>query len=491
MHFDLLNIALVVLLFGGLVAVVTRPVYAVYAYLVVLFFFPNVGWGVVDKTEVMNLYGRGTGLFFFSIINLYLYGLFVLSAYYWGRKNVGMAACNLQKYFYYFALLFGAQVIAGMALGAPLPDIFSHFGIINIVNMGMFTAILIMAIDSPREAQRLSTVILYCATLRGIYGMLRYLFWGGDVANVYGNVQKIAIHLTFFDINDSILACLAAFIAGWRYLDKAVPLRHKPFYGALVVLQILIVALSYRRTGWGGLVVAAALFCFLQPLRRRVALIVGGAVAGGFALTMLVVQRFSSLSAHRNRGVMDMLLYDVKPGVKAGRFAELFEAFKTVSEHIFLGVGSWAGYGPGHIQFMHSGLIHVWLKAGLVGLVPFLLLYVSFGYFGLRRINSIPWSNRDLYGAGLAGILFTLPNLFMGTPIIEFRTMQMTALCLALPYLVFGNFAGGGTVTARVTEAAPLLGKPQSDFAFARQKLIDLEKRPASVPAVAERAMHG
>ena len=31
--------------------------------------------------------------------------------------------------------------------------------------------------------------------------------------------------------------------------------------------------------------------------------------------------------------------------------------------------------------------------------------------------------------------MFLLPTLLIGTPLIEFRTMQLLALCVALPYL--------------------------------------------------------
>jgi hypothetical protein len=40
--------------------------------------------------------------------------------------------------------------------------------------------------------------------------------------------------------------------------------------------------------------------------------------------------------------------------------------------------------------------------------------------------------------AGVAGLLFMVPDMIIGTPIPQVRTMQMLALCLALPYLAYG-----------------------------------------------------
>jgi hypothetical protein len=41
---------------------------------------------------------------------------------------------------------------------------------------------------------------------------------------------------------------------------------------------------------------------------------------------------------------------------------------------------------------------------------------------------------RGLLLVGAAGLLFMLPTFLFGTPLIEFRTMQLLALALALPY---------------------------------------------------------
>jgi hypothetical protein len=45
---------------------------------------------------------------------------------------------------------------------------------------------------------------------------------------------------------------------------------------------------------------------------------------------------------------------------------------------------------------------------------------------------------RLLADAGFGGFLFWVPTLLIGTPIIEFRTMLLIGLTLALPFVAVG-----------------------------------------------------
>jgi hypothetical protein len=472
-HVNFFYVALAVLSIGAFPILLNRPMYAVFAYITLIFWFPNVGWGVAQGAELMNLYSRGTGKFYFSIVNLYLFGLFALSVFYSVRNSPGLAACNLLKYFLFFFVMLLVQAAYGSIEGITPAQILNQYGTINLVNTGLIVVVLIRFAGTPKHANQLATLILASGIGRGLFGMARYLFANGDIANVYENVQKAGIKLTYFDINDSMLACMAATIAMWRFFAKETPNRHRVFYLGVLVLEVFIAAFSYRRTAWGGLALAATLFCFLQPARIRVPLLASGVAAGGLGLTALIVQRFSQVT--NGRGALDMLLYDVSGSVKQGRFAELYQAFLTVTENPLLGVGPWGGYGGnGAIQFMHSGIMHVWLKAGLVGLIPFILLFVSFIRFCIRGNAAIPYTQRALFWAGATSVLFTAPNILMGTPIIEFRTMQMTGICFALPYVAYGAFAN---TQSYVGESQPR-SRFSHGFLSARKKLIETSRAP-------------
>jgi hypothetical protein len=62
-----------------------------------------------------------------------------------------------------------------------------------------------------------------------------------------------------------------------------------------------------------------------------------------------------------------------------------------------------------------------------------LLAAVVIHYLRRRRF----WNGHSalMADAAMAGLLFWMPTLLIGTPIIEFRTMLLLGLTLALPYL--------------------------------------------------------
>ena len=119
-------------------------------------------------------------------------------------------------------------------------------------------------------------------------------------------------------------------------------------------------------------------------------------------------------------------------------------AFDTIRDHWLLGAGTWAEFRGGMIayhfgvyDFVHSGIVHIWLKTGLVGLALFLGGLLSYMVFVHAKRKLIEPEQRALFEAGFAGFLFSIPNLLIGTPVIEFRTMLLLGLVLAIPYLAY------------------------------------------------------
>lgn len=428
--------------------------YFVYVYLAIILLFPNVSWGVLEPETAFNIYSRGTGYFYFSLVTLALYGTFVAALFVGAYRQAPSAPCNLLKYIWaFFALLLG-HVIVAAEQEVPLLQAISGRGVINVLNMGLLIAIMIRVFVEKRDVDELAHFLVACALVRGLWGIFRFLFLGGDPANAYANFERIDVTLTFFDINDSVIACTAGFYSAWRlaHAGRELTTPAKLLYAVSVVVSLLVIIFSYRRTAWGGLILAGSFFLLMLPRRVRPAAFIASIAVTVPVLTLLIAQRAGRT---RGRTFLEQLLPDVygSSGVNltTGRFVELTTAFETIKDHLLFGVGAWGSFRGEHIpelafhqgmfDYVHSGLVHIWLKTGLVGLAILLALFVAY----LRYVHSarpkLVHAKRALFEAGFAGFLFSVPNLLLGTPIVEYRTMQVLGLLLALPYLVHAAHA--------------------------------------------------
>ena len=134
---------------------------------------------------------------FFSYQQRNVYNYFNLRFYFWGFNVVIFYVCHFWP-----------------VTGVPLKKVFSSTGLINVVNMYLFIMILLKIISTPEKTRQTRDFVIFCALTRGIYGLARWAFLGGDPANIYANAQKIAIRITFFDINDNLIATVGAFPCG-------------------------------------------------------------------------------------------------------------------------------------------------------------------------------------------------------------------------------------------------------------------------------------
>jgi O-antigen ligase len=352
--------------------------------------------------------------------------------------------CASLKILWVLSAYYGLYALLGLSIGVPVAKIIGGSSAIHLLDMTLLIAVLLKFCSSENDLKRLTTFLIFCIFTRELYGLVRFIFFGGDVSNVYLNVENINVKLTFQDINDSLLACMAGFYCGWVLLfsKNSLSVHMKLFYLSVVSLSIFTVMFSYRRSSWVGLCLAGVLFVLKQPWRRRLqlALVVGifGTIIFGYLLT-------ARLGIYEKRG--SLLLYDVigKKGEitsKTGRLAELSSAYETIKENFLFGVGPWGGIkGFGKKDYMHGGILQIWLKLGIIGLVLFLLAIIMFIIFYLGKGSYIePELNRGWFEAGAAGILFMFPTLSFGTPVIEYRTMQLIGLCLALPYITYGVY---------------------------------------------------
>ena len=442
------------------------------AYYVLLFCIPNNSYGLLDPLQDRNFYSRGTGTFYFSAINVLLFGL-AIQAFFARRfaqplpvrHNLGLPA-----------LLIGLVMVGNVLVFSQMPHVrwfqlIGTSGLLHFVNFMLAFYVLVNALRTPDDLRRFVNLLLACGVLRGLWGLVRFAALGGDPANFYNNFQHIDVRITFFDINDSLLATMVLFVVLWRLATGEVQ-HFWPRVGmwAVVALELFIVVFSYRRTAWGGLALAALLLAFSLRGRWRWCLL---ASYVGVGLPLLVYKMLLRGGSKASGGsLLERMLPDVVQGGQfsftTGRFAELYAAWLTLRHDWVLGLGAWGQYDGfrfselawhrGDFSWMHSGVLHVWLKFGVVGVAIVLAaawLYGRFIWTQQRRTASGP---RGLVLLGAAGALFLLPTLLIGTPLIEFRTMQLLALCTALPYLAVVVARGAATAAAPVRRAPWVFG---------------------------------
>ncbi|HYD78475.1 MAG TPA: O-antigen ligase family protein [Paucimonas sp.] len=417
----------------------------------VLFWFSSSSWG---QLQVENtIYSRGVGQLSFSLINIVLFvaGSAVLIRKLTDRQYPPLAP-QFAPYFAGFAVLLLAHVAVAIVSGIEVLDALAYTGIINILNMLVFTYLAIMAFREEQGRDRLLLAIIALAGARAVFGVIRYVWFGGDSANPYGNFERMDIKILFFDIADNFVASLAAFCAAWLLTAPELRLtflKRLALYGFLA-LEIAAITLSFRRAALVGLALMFAFLLFRVSGRKRIqlALIAGAVLATG--LTVFFQQRLQYVP--RGDNILLSLFYDLlqnRPGSAQpqGRFYELWAAAQSIGDNWLFGLGTWGrfedsrnllDYQFGRYDFVHSGFGHIVLKTGLLGLALFLGLLYRFVRFYFRHCNTLSGNARLFADAGFAGFLFWLPTLLIGTPIIEFRTMLLIGLTLALPFIAVG-----------------------------------------------------
>jgi len=428
-----------------------RPIVVLLPYLALLLYFPNSGYGLVEVEDNRNLYSRGMGYLFFPAINVLLFGIFSGTAF--GRLFKGAptkAEHALAGLTLWLPLLIMVHFVIGIAIGEKWYLLLQPDALFQFVYMAMFLFVLLRGVRNEQELRWIVVLFLVAALTRGAFGAVRYFAMGGDPSNFYANVQRLNVKLTFFDINDGLIATVAAFgiayylLRRWRDLGGFVR-----FAGVCaVLLELFLVAFSFRRTAILGTGFALLLLVMLQPRKLRVWLMAGLLGIGVPGIIFLLERRLSSgFGGALLERLFPDIVYRGSIAFSSGRFVELYAALHTIRDNVILGVGSWGqfqGQGipelyfhRGHFGWMHSGVLHIMLKTGLVGVAIFLWACFAHIRFIWRRAGDVPEAWRGVFWASAAGMLYLVPDWLFGTPVIEFRTMQLFAVVLAMPYVVY------------------------------------------------------
>jgi len=466
------------------------PRFLVYPYLLVFFWVNSTSYGNLAVFASRSIYSRGSGMLFFGVVLWYVLGAWLCAhmaasfmnmnnyAYNFsnnvasGPQRQGTPACNLRPWFLAWTVLLAAHVGVGLATGVPLAASLAPSGFSNIVWMAPLVSLMLLAFRTREQALELARFIMLAGLARALFGLGRWAAAGGDPNNVYANMNAIQIRLTFFDINDSLLCTLAFAIAAVALFqapsDAPMPAQGRPWRAlawATLVATTLCVVLSYRRTAWIGFLLAFVVVLWRFPPARRLQLGLAAMPLAGAAMAFVAARRLALTRVEGGSSAAGGLLHDMQSrrfGPESERVLELKLAFADFLAHPLAGIGAWGRYhgyqaiswqgNPDGGLFLHSGVLHIALKSGLIGTVLLAGTVVAFVVGARRTLRSLPPELLGLGAAGAAGLAFMIPDLLIGTPFPQVRTTQMLALCLSLPYLAL---AAAQEATQRPTWQRP------------------------------------
>ena len=447
-------------------ATITWPRLLVYPYLALIVTVSGNSYGIKELVAV-SVYSRGSGLLYFSA-TLWL----VLIAFLWARFSTAFSKfkpwpCSLYPWFFGWFVLLLAHFAWALIIDVPAKEALAALGFSNIVWMAALIALVLAAFRTPIDVEELTRFLVLVGLGRAAFGLVRWAAFGGDPANIYANSGGALLKLTFFDINDSVVCMLALSISGLRlFKSKAGETNRwwRLIYWVTLFATAACIALSFRRTAWVGFSLGGLVLLTQVPANRRVQAFL---LAVPVSVAVMGYGAWKRLSQTRGAGGLEAFFFDVQTnrmGVDTPRMLELKLAFGDFLANPVMGLGAWGRYtgnqliawqeGEGAGGFVHSGILHVAFKAGLVGLALLVGLYFAYFRFIGATYRAVDDSRRPLYFAGFASVVMMLPDMVIGTPIPQVRTMQMFALCLALPYLAFGVSRKAGASTPQKPAAA-------------------------------------
>ena len=453
---------------------IAYPKYGALLLFLVVLVFVNTSYGLQDADRGgFSVYTKGGRYLPFPIIQFYLYGL--LLATWFGNQFSGYRPLKQTggAWMVLFVIMFVAHFAVGLYEGEHWLLLISQRGLANVIHMIMVIYIAVSVLREQKDLSGLAKIFLAVALYHGAYGLARFLLLGGDPQNAYENFGNLNIKITYWDINEGLIATMAAFYFAWRLTREWSKLSTgtKWLFVVCLLIELLTIIFSFRRSNWFGLLLAGAFFLYWQPPGRRwIYLVLGGAVV---LPSLLAVGTYR---AQETLGRADVSLIErIAPDSakaksltdKESRFFELYTAWLTVQEKPVFGVGSWGSfkvgasehlalaYHGGRYDFVHSGFGHVLLKSGFLGLILFVGILVALWRYASRMRPHIPDNSLAVFESFRAGLIFFIPTLLSGTPIGEFRTMIWLGLVLAIPVAIARMYAPRKQAPAPVQTGTP------------------------------------
>ncbi len=428
------------------------PLLPALAFLTVVFGFSSSTYGLLNQGG-STIYSRGSGQLYFPFV-VWLLAMGAIWMSFAGQTRLSRVSLSpppspsIQRWFLLWFVLLLCHICVGLLVAQPITEILDGNGFIYLPMVGLLVTLIVAGARDARSIASLALFIELATLAKASYGLVRWAAFGGDPANVYANVEKLAVKLTFFDIGDSLVCLLGMGVAASMLFirrPKSEGFWHRALHWAVLSLGLACVVLSFRRTVWLGLLISFAwLIWHLKPHQRFAAL----GLAAPVLLAAIGFVAYKRLGAQVDKLGLMSVVYDLIGSRYGGEGARVLELRLAANEFLaspLWGNGAWGRYAAtGQIawqdatragNFLHSGVLHVAMKTGLIGLALLAGVVASF-MRQTRALKSLDASSQALVAAGCMGLLFMVPDFLGGTPVVQFRTMQLIGVCLALPFFV-------------------------------------------------------
>lgn len=424
---------------------ILRPKYLLYGYMGVVFLFSGGNYGRIET--IKSIYGRGTGVFPISLINIFLIIMFCLLLFRRIFRPLRVERFGVKMPLIMLALACISYFMWGLFISVPLKDILSEKGVINIMNMALLFFCFLWGIEHRPDVDRLRKMLFHFVILVGTFGIVRWAFFGGDPANIYMTGARINVRITFFDIGQHILFCIALSYSLLLLLKGLAPGRkEKLFYWIVILISGFNIVFCFRRTAWLGLCLVLFWITLTIDFRAKIWAVLVTAFLVLLLSSYVIQQRFTGEKRYdeRETTLTGDITEEGKFSTASRRFAEFNAALQAIKKNYLFGVGPWGTeYGARgdveHVKPVHSSIIHMALKMGFLGLLLYVWMLVSYISWWLRK-RQRSWNDMSLKilsEAAFCGFLFLSPDIMFGTPIVLYRIPQLFAFILALTYLPY------------------------------------------------------
>ena len=299
-----------------------------------------------------------------------------------------------------------------------------RYALAGVAALWCFTQLL----DTHKVRLLLLDTLFAVATGRAIYALFRYVLGGGDTADVY---RASGVKVALWESADHVLfvMLIVAAIAAWT--TERVSRRRSTLWLSASTLMAVTIILSFRRTGWLGLVAGLAIAaCFLVPRSKRALALVPVLVGAAAGVLAVSYQRFAGSGSLWTR-----LFPDLAASQGPTRQAEWALAWKTISRNPIAGDmmarRASSSFAFWDTSFVHNAFLFAWMKFGLLGLLALTSVIVACGRYIYRGVRAR--SSEDYIALGALSVApFLLLVSMSGTPLSEIRMVTVLAIAASL-----------------------------------------------------------